>query len=132
MDRDPEIHLNIRRLTMISPLLKAKDEAYTSAWGGDDSDVIRYGNLGQSYVECLPQLSEIERASFFLAVEEIATQGSERNQTGVTTGLLESLCRAWDDEELSTEELWGRLGEESRAYCVAWNDFCGIPSPPVA
>lgn len=65
--------------------------------------------------------------SVFRIAEQGLVSGTETVKDAVATQFLEALQHASDDE---VARIWvPLLGEESRAYCRAWDEFSGVRTP---
>ncbi|MFI9226849.1 DUF7674 family protein [Streptomyces rimosus] len=61
-------------------------------------------------------------------LERVQATGSQEDRTAVVTGFLEALLMA-ADRGFDLRAVWGDLGAESRAACLALNEFWGVESP---
>ncbi|RSO27095.1 hypothetical protein DMH15_29035 [Streptomyces sp. WAC 06725] len=61
-------------------------------------------------------------------LERVQATGSQEDRTAVVTGFLEVLLMA-ADQGFDLRTVWGDLGTESRAACLALNEFWGVESP---
>ncbi|RSO06654.1 hypothetical protein DMH18_27285 [Streptomyces sp. WAC 06783] len=61
-------------------------------------------------------------------LERVQATGSQEDRTAVVTGFLEVLLMA-ADRGFDLRTVWGDLGTESRAACLALNEFWGVESP---
>ena len=65
--------------------------------------------------------------SVFRLAEQGLVEGTETVKDAVATQFLETLQHGSDSEVAS---VWlPMLGEESRAYCRAWDEFTGVRTP---
>lgn len=81
------------------------------------------GELASFVVELVEKGDTARLPSVFTAAEELLVKGTDDVKDAVATCLLEAL------QNLSSEKVaraWvPLLGEESRAYCEAWDEFTG-------
>lgn len=134
-----------RRLTAVSDVLDSADREDVASWrGGDDSgppevpsgqddeDVppltFRLAHLGAVFAERSAELTGEQVREVLGILEEVQATGSEYDRTAVATGFFEALMNAWDKGR-DVRPLWEEMGRRSRAYCLAWNEFTGVPTP---
>lgn len=94
----------------------------------DMPPTVTLSGIGRTFADRIGELTEAERARVLELVEERLVHGDEYEKDAAATGFLEALTSEWD-EGFDLEALWPLVGPESRAYCVAWNEFNGVPSP---
>jgi hypothetical protein len=68
--------------------------------------------------------STIKKA--FELAEKFMLEGKNRVQDAVATCFLENLINAVAWEAIPASSFVHLLGEESRKYCIAWDDFTGV------
>jgi hypothetical protein len=72
-----------------------------------------------------PANKNIIHLAFELA-EKFMVEGSSRVQDAVATCFLENLINAVAWGRIPASGFVHLLGEESRKYCIAWDDFTGV------
>ncbi|MFC5718571.1 hypothetical protein ACFP1Z_00040 [Streptomyces gamaensis] len=132
-------------LMQVSEVLAAADRAEVTWWRGapcvdsdgsshvpDEDDVppltVRLGSLGTVFAERAGEITPVQCRQVLGLLERVQTHGSEYDGTAVATGFFEALLNEWD-KGFDLRSIWDHVGPESRAYCVAWNDFNGVSSP---
>jgi hypothetical protein len=128
-------------LMAVSDVLAAADRAEVERWRSwstpeDDTApeedelplTLRLGHLGHAFAEHSVELTPEQRRAFLRIVERLVATGSQDDRNAVATGLLEALLSAYD-EGFDLRSIWADVGPESRAYCLAWNEFTGVESP---
>lgn len=88
------------------------------------------GDLGRALVEHQEGLEVRELAAIFQVVEDVHTSGPQDERDVAATGLLEAVLNAGDRMPAAMARVMAFAGAESRAYCRAWNDFCGMETKP--
>jgi hypothetical protein len=129
----------------VSDVLAAEDQSEVQRWRGptepdDDGGsppetagsepplTLRLGALGDAFAKHAGELTPGQRRTFLGIVERVVATGTEADRSAVATGFLEALLNAYD-EGFDLRSIWPDLGPESRAYCLAWNEFTGVSSP---
>ncbi|HEY3332223.1 MAG TPA: hypothetical protein VGK19_19500 [Capsulimonadaceae bacterium] len=74
-------------------------------------------------------MSSTELARIFDVIEQLVANGSTDVATAATTQFLENLQNIASNGGLDFSIVVPYLGTESRAYCIAWDKFCGAKSP---
>jgi hypothetical protein len=88
----------------------------------------RLAYLARAFAQHAHELTREQRRQVLRVVEQILRAGSEYDRTAVATGFFEALLSA-ADEGFDLRLVWDDMGPESRAYCLAWNEFTGVESP---
>lgn len=121
----------------VSDVLAAKDRAGVVSWhgGAEDADpddvpplTVRLGDMATAFADQTAKLTSEQKRRVLGILEEVQRSGSEHDGTAVATGFFEALLNAWD-KGFDLQAVWEYLGPESRAYCLAWNEFTGVPTP---
>ncbi|NEB06080.1 hypothetical protein [Streptomyces sp. SID13726] len=130
-------------LVGVSEVLAEADRAEVESWRGPEAQgapddvpplTVRLGALGRAYTGTSAQaptpaaFSEAQTRQLFRLLEDIQVDGSDQDRDAVATGFFEVLLNAWD-KGFDLRSVWPAVGPESRAYCLAWNDFTGVPTP---
>ncbi|MET9883781.1 hypothetical protein ABZZ20_11660 [Streptomyces sp. NPDC006430] len=84
--------------------------------------------FGEVFAAHASELTHDHRRRVLNLLEQVLTDGTEKDQALVATGFLEALLNAWD-EGFELRTVWDDLGPESQAHCLAWNKFAGVDSP---
>ncbi len=78
------------------------------------------------YIIDLIKINNIdELKNVFNFVEYLICHGDESVQTAMTTGLLEGLLNI-SPKKIKFKVICPYLGKESKEYCRAWDEFCGL------
>ena len=85
--------------------------------------VLWVAGIGHAIVETFDRMTPRQRHDVFTAVEQHLSTGSELLQTAITTGLLEVVSEAVNTGRLDADEVAVLLGQESRSYVDAWDEF---------
>lgn len=125
----------------VSDVLAAEDRAGVVDWHGGTEDTeaeedadnvppltVRLGGLATAFADHGAELTSERKQRVLGILEEVLRSGSEHDSTAVATGFFEALLNAWD-KGFDLQAIWEYVGPESRAYCLAWNEFTGIPAP---
>ncbi len=119
----------------VSDLLAAEDRSIVDKWrGGSSADAddppltVRLGDLADAFARHATELTPAQRRDFLGILERVVATGSPSDRDAVGTGFLEALLNAYD-KGFDLRSAWADLGPVSRAYCRAWNEFTGVPSP---
>ena len=123
----------------VSDVLAAKDRAEVVSWRGgtertdaDADDVppltLRLAALGTVFADQAAQHTSEQKKRVLGILEEVQRSGSEYDSTAVATGFFEAFLNAWD-KGFDLQAVWEYVGPESRAYCLAWNEFTVVPTP---
>jgi hypothetical protein len=105
-------------------------EEHCEFWGEDEAGV--YGEMSsfrwfvwEDVIESNDPIYPPARVFDFM--EKLLVEGDQDMQNLVATGFLEGIMSCADE---SRNYQWvDLLGPESRAYCKAWDDFCGCKTP---
>ncbi|MCZ7456216.1 hypothetical protein [Streptomyces sp. WMMC940] len=133
-----------RELVAVSDALAETDRAELADWHGEagadldgtapaDEDnvpplTMRLASLGTAFARRSAELTPEQSGRVLRILEDVQTSGSEYDRTAVATGFLEALLNAWD-KGYDLRAVWHLAGPRTRAYCRAWNEFTGIPTP---
>lgn len=98
-------------------------------WGGDESGLGNDVAAFAQYTEELIAKSDERVESIFDFVETCLLTGSEQVKAAFTTCFLENLLNA--ENRIDIQGFAPFLGDESRKFCRAWNDFCGVRVPGI-
>ena len=113
----------------VSPELATDDQAEVEEWGDDDFPLtIRLARLARSFARHAPAFTPEQRQRVLEVLEWVLSTGSQSERDAVATGFFEALLAA-ADTGFDLHLVWNDLGPESRAYCVAWNEFTGVQWP---
>jgi hypothetical protein len=131
-------------LTGSSDVLTAEDRDQVQKWRDDaqfddgprvegvEEDelplTIRLAYLARAFAKHAHELTREQRRQVLRVLEQVLHTGSEYDGTAVATGFFEALLSA-SDEGFDLRLVWEDMGPESRAYCLAWNEFTGVESP---
>ncbi|ONI91230.1 hypothetical protein ALI22I_09140 [Saccharothrix sp. ALI-22-I] len=94
----------------------------------DDLVTIRLARLGRSFTERVAELTERQRAELLGLLDRVLAGDDPVGRDAVATGFLEAVLSAWDGG-FDLRPVWPHVGPHAREYCLAWNDFTGVPSP---
>jgi hypothetical protein len=120
----------------VSDVLAAKDRAGVVYWRGfedpDPDDVppltVRLADLATVFADQAAEHTAEQKQRVLGILEEVQASGSEYDSTAVATGFFEALLNAWD-KGFDLQAIWEYVGPESRAHCLVWNEFTGVPTP---
>ena len=59
-------------------------------------------------------------------IEKLVVNGDESVSTAATTGFLEDLVNLSSNGRFPSRSFTKYLGPESKAYCIAWDEFTGV------
>lgn len=85
--------------------------------------VLWMGALGHAIARSLSELSEDRQRAVFDLVERGMRSGGVLLRTALATGLLEALATDMDRGVVSRDLVAGLLGDRSRGYLDAWDEF---------
>lgn len=114
----------LAELLSLSPHLTAADEPPEL----EDLLTVRLGSLGRAFGRRAAEMTPEQRRRILQILEEVQATGSQSDAEAVATGFFEAVLNQWD-RGFDLRSVWPDVGPESRAYCIAWNDFGGIGSP---
>ena len=89
---------------------------------------IRLAYLAKAFARRANELTPDQRRQVLRVLEQVLFDGSEYDRTAVATGFFEALLSA-SDQGFDLRLVWDDMGPESRAYCLAWNEFTGVKAP---
>ncbi|MGW4380647.1 hypothetical protein [Kitasatospora sp. NPDC004531] len=126
-------------LTSVHEALAAADRADVEHWRALSGDTVgasgyeappltlRLATLGAQYARHADDFTDDQTRRLFALLESVlAAEGAEAD--AVAAGFFEALLNAWDNG-FDLARTWPSVGPESRAYCLAWNDFTGVRTP---
>lgn len=64
--------------------------------------------------------------SIFLFIEQLMVEGDDDVQTAAATCFLENIINSTGWEKIPASTFVEFLGEESKKYCKAWDEFTGV------
>lgn len=112
------------------PEFETRWATYLKTWGEDCGGLcVRCSEFAGLAIEKFHRMSQTERKLLFGTVELFLTEGDEDVQDAVATCFLEDIASAVYENKVSAKLLVPLLGEESRAYCKAWDEFTGVKTP---
>jgi DNA-binding transcriptional LysR family regulator len=94
----------------------------------EELPVLFLGSLGRVFVDAAEQLVPGERQRVLGILEQVLASGTDSDRNAVATGFWEAVLNRWD-VGFDLEAVWPEMGPRSRDYCLAWNEFTGVPSP---
>ncbi|RLK58898.1 DUF7674 family protein [Actinokineospora cianjurensis] len=106
----------------------AADIAYTPSYMAEELPISQAIEAAQQFVEVFDTLDTSVVQKTFRVLEDALRDGTEQEKDAAATGFLESVLSAWD-RGFDLESIWQHVGPESREYCIAWNEFTGVPTP---
>ncbi|WP_447895911.1 DUF7674 family protein [Vreelandella sp. GE22] len=102
-------------------------QAHLEFWGNDipglSNDISK---LSSYLIKNLHLISKDQRKEIFLLVESCLEKGDEMVKNAVATCLLENMLNAVSSERVEAHLFVDLLGEKSRNFCKAWDDFTGV------
>ena len=119
---------------LIESLLQSLPESHRTTSDDDlfldrEAPTIALGTIGELFTEAVDAGLDRDRIAAFLhRVEAVMTDGNDYEKDVMATGLLEALVHR-ADEGFDFSLIDPYLGPESRAYCHAYNEFTGVPTP---
>jgi hypothetical protein len=93
------------------------------------SDFMAITELSSILANNIDRLSEGDLSSIFSVVEQAIVIGTKDARETATTGFLEGLQNLASAGCFLLVKVVPFLGPESRAYCRAWDEFTGVPTP---
>jgi len=101
-------------------------QAHLEFWGNDTPGLSNdISKLSSYLINNLHLMSSDKREEVFLLVESCLEEGDEMVKNAVATCLLENMINAVSSGRVEAHLFVGLLGEESRNFCKAWDDFTG-------
>ncbi|HET7489947.1 MAG TPA: hypothetical protein VFJ85_18620 [Acidimicrobiales bacterium] len=117
-------------LAASSSALADEDRAYIESEGWVPPPIVRAAILARALVVHFAEIPAEERGAILSVAERFMVTGDDGDKAAVATGFLEALANAGDRSEIDMDRLWSELGEESKAYLRAWDEFNGITPRP--
>lgn len=99
-------------------------EAYIRAFGSDNGMTIQLMPFGNYTIDLIKSCDEAEMKKIFDFVEFLLCHSNESVQNAMTTGYLEYVI-GQDPDEIKFSTCVKFLGQNSIAYCKAWDEFTG-------
>ena len=120
--------------TCIDELLKTfpdfKDswKAHKRYWAGGKRSFFTDLGAFRSYIsKKLEKNESYDYKKVFDFIEKLVVTGDEAVSTAATTGFLEDLVNMSSNGCFPSRSFTKYLGPESKAYCIAWDEFMGGP-----
>lgn len=118
----------------ITPGFISHWERHKEYWGDDERGLcIDLAAYSEFVCERLNDFSEEQRLSVFRMAEFLLLNGNDEVKDCVATCFLESICNKISADGskngLDAELVVPYLGEKSREYVRAWDEFTGIKTP---
>lgn len=100
-------------------------ESHINYWGEDDGIVRQASTLTDYVVDVVKSQDDNEIERIFDFIEFLMCHANQSAQEAVATGFLEDLLNR-DPHEIQLIKVYQHLGEETLAYCRAWDKFTGV------
>jgi hypothetical protein len=121
----------MQRLSAASARLATLIAEAVAEWAPDaPPPTVVMGSVGRALVEHCDEFTDGELAIILGTVEDVLLSQPESIKDIVATGLLEAVLHAGDKFPLPLARVMRFVGPQSRAYCEAWNEFCGVETNP--
>ncbi len=106
--------------------------AHRSKWTEEEnSHSMEVSEFSRHVVRLITEDRKKNLAPIFSVIEQLMTEGDDEVKDAVATCFLENLINRASSGEFDRSELVPLLGPNSRAYCEAWDEFCGVhPKEP--
>lgn len=111
-----------------SPTIRHADRSQP-AHEDDSLPTLRFAGLARVLVSNVDQMSSSEIADVMGAIERGMTNAAPSVADAVATGFLERLLSDASAGRLTFSTLAPFLGQASREYCQAWDEFTGVLTP---
>jgi hypothetical protein len=109
------------------PEFRADWEKYLRYWGDDKPGLSNdIGEFSSFVIDNFNFLSSDKQESTFLLVETFLREGDDILKDAIATSFLENLINAVSAERIEAGLFVKFLGDESRNFCKAWDEFTGI------
>jgi hypothetical protein len=109
------------------PNFKTIWEKHLAEWGDEEPGLLMDMDAFVYYTLILIKDKHIEEVKdIFLFVEKLLVEGDENVKNAVKVVYLEHLINLSDTKALSPEDFVYLLGEQSRLFCRAWDEFSGV------
>lgn len=128
-DANSSLRLSLR-FAAVSTVLAAIVTDECARWGAEPPPPTTVlGAIGRALIERSAEFDDRELRAVFAVVEDVLIAGAEGDKDIVATGLLEAALHVGDRLPAARDRVMSFAGPEARAYCKAWDDFCGIGEP---
>jgi hypothetical protein len=108
------------------PTFRPSWQAHLAYWGGKPAGLCNDMQAFSTYIiQELQQSPTLEMPLVFDLMEHLLIHGEKSVQDVVATCFLENLLNSASSGELDVMAFAPYVGEESRKYCQAWDDFTG-------
>lgn len=95
-------------------------------WNGDEPGLCNDLSAFSTFViENLAKMDEERKAEVFNVIEYLLLEGEQCVQEAVATCFLENLQNSAEPNKFPTLSFVSYLGQKSREYCLAWDEFTG-------
>ena len=119
-----QIEQAYKLLTSSHEALKIKFDEEVEDWRPDKPPVTTMMScLAEVLLRQESDFTDDQYQSVFLLIEELFLNYGDDVKNAITTGLLETLVNASDQQKPS--RFTSFLGDEAKKYCTAWDDFTG-------
>ena len=100
---------------------------YLKEWENEErSPGMDISEFSDYICEKLKNKEEAPFRELFQLIEKFIVDGNEVLRTAATTQFLENLINVSSNGDFPLESFANYLGEESKAYCKAWDEACGV------
>lgn len=121
----------VQRLSAVSAKVAAVAAEAVAYWTPEaPPTTVVMGSIGQLLTERCEEFDDGELSAIFGVVEDVLRSGAESEKAAVATGLLEAALHVGDRLPEPLARAMSFAGPMARAYCAAWNEFCGIATRP--
>jgi hypothetical protein len=118
---------NIRCLADITKPTREAFQALEVEWRPELPPLIlAAGMIGRSLAKNVDYIPGEELQTVFNLAEKFLVESDDETGTAVATGFLESLLSQSSARRVDFRKLGPLLGDESRKYCRAWDQFTGV------
>ncbi len=100
-------------------------ESYVQDFGSDQGLTIQMLPFCEYAIDVIKSDNEVEIKKIFDFIEFLLCNGDESVQNAMTTSFLEYLMSK-DPDEIKFSKFAKYLGENTIAYCKAWDKFTGV------
>jgi hypothetical protein len=106
-------------------------DAYQQDWANEPGDTsgacLDFATFSHYVADVIGGQAAGDLPAIFALVERLVAEGNEEVATAATTCLLENVLNRVPP--LAPEQFVPLLGPRFRAYCRAWDEFCGTRTP---
>jgi hypothetical protein len=121
----------LQRLSAVSAKVTALVAEAVADWAPEaPPPTLVLGDIGLLLINRCDEFDDAELSAILGVVEDVLASGTAREQDAVATGLLEAALHVGDRHPTPLARVMAFAGPESRAYCAAWNEFCGVGTNP--